>query len=53
VKAPVEFVLPLLGQITGADHETTLQVAAGDQFLHQEPSHDGLAGTGIVSEQEA
>ena len=29
-----------------------LQVAAGDQFLRQQPGHDRLAGAGIVGQQE-
>ncbi len=29
-----------------------MQVAAGDQFLHQQARHDGLARAGVVGEQE-
>ena len=53
VEAAVQLVLPLLGQAAGTDHQTALQVAAGDQLLHQQAGHDRLAGTGIVGEQEA
>ncbi len=53
MEAPVELVLPLLGQAAGADDEAALQVAAGDELLDEEPGHDGLAGAGVVGEQEA
>ena len=53
MEAPVEFVLPLLGEAAGADDEAALQVAAGDQLLDEQARHDGLAGAGIVGEQEA
>jgi hypothetical protein len=38
VKAPVELVLPLLGQAAGADDQAALQVAAGDQLLDEQPA---------------
>jgi hypothetical protein len=53
VKAPVEFVLPLLGQAAGADDQAALQVAARDQLLDEQAGHDGLAGAGVVGQQEA
>jgi hypothetical protein len=53
VKAPIQLVLPLLGEAAGADDQAALQVAAGDQLLDQEPRHDGLAGAGIVGQQKA
>ena len=53
MEAPVKLVLPLLGEAAGADDETTLQVAAGDQLLDEQARHDGLAGARIVGEQEA
>ena len=31
----------------------TAEVAAGDQLLDEEPGHDGLAGAGVVGQQEA
>ena len=49
----MQLVLPLLRQTAKADHEAALEIATGDEFLHQEPSHDGLAGAGIVRQQEA
>ena len=36
LETAVKFILPLLGQAAGADHETTLQVAARDQFLDEQ-----------------
>ena len=53
VEAAVELVLPLLGQAARADDEATLQIAARDQLLDQQPGHDRLAGAGVVGEQEA
>ena len=53
VEAAVELVLPLLGQAAGADDEAALQVAAGDQLLDEQAGHDGLAGAGVVGQQEA
>ena len=48
-----QLVLPLLDQVARRDHEATLQVAPDQQLLDQKGCHDGLAGTGIVGEQEA
>jgi hypothetical protein len=53
LEAAVKFVLPLLGQAAGADDETTLQVAACDQFLDEQSGHDGLACAGVIGEQES
>ena len=53
LKAAMQLVLPLLGQAPGAYDQAALQVAAHDQFLHQQPGHDGLAGAGVVRQQEA
>ena len=53
VEALVQLILPLLGQAAGTHHQTALQIAAGDQFLHQQSGHDRLAGAGIVGQQEA
>ena len=52
MEAPVQFILPLFGKTAGADDEAALQVAPGDQFLHQQTCHDCLAGTGIIGKQE-
>ena len=53
MEAPVELVLPLLGEAARADDEAALQVAAGDQLLDEQAGHDRLAGAGVVGEQEA
>ncbi len=47
------FVLPLLDQAARRDDQAALQVAADQQLLDEQPGHDGLAGAGIVGEQEA
>ena len=53
VEPAVQLVLPLLGEAAGADDQTALKVAAGDQLLDEQPRHDGLAGARVVGEQEA
>ena len=53
IQTAVELILPLLGEASGADNETSLNVAPGDQLPDQEPCHDGLAGARVVCEQEA
>ena len=53
VEPAVQLVLPLLGEAAGTDDQTALEVSAGDQFLDEQPRHDGLAGAGVVGEQEA
>lgn len=45
--------MPLLGKTTGTYDEAAVQVAAGNEFLHQQTGHDCLARAGIVGEQEA
>ena len=52
VEPAVEFVLPLLDEVAGADDQAALQVAAGDQLLDEQAGHDRLAGAGIVGQQE-
>lgn len=49
----VELVLPLLHQRPGGDDEAAAHVTAQHQLLDEQPSHDGLAGTRVVGEQEA
>ena len=46
-------LLPLLDEAAGRDDQAALEVAADQQLLDQQPGHDGLAGAGIVGEQEA
>ena len=53
VEAAVQFVLPLLGEIAGADDQAALQVAADSSSLMSSPRHDRLAGAGIIGQQEA
>jgi hypothetical protein len=48
----VKFVLPLLGEIAGAHDHAAVQIAADQQFLDEETSHNRLAGAGIVSQKE-
>ena len=47
------FVLPLLDQRARRDDEAALQIAPDQQLLDEQARHDGLAGAGIVGEQEA
>ena len=53
VETSVQLVLPLLNETARADDQAAVQVATDQQFLDEEPGHDGLAGAGIVSQQEA
>ena len=53
LEAPVQLVLPLLGQVARADDEAPLEISADDQLLDEEPGHDRLAGAGIVGKEEA
>ena len=48
-----QLVLPLLDQAARGDDQAALEVAADHQLLDEQPGHDGLAGAGIVGEQEA
>jgi hypothetical protein len=45
--------LPLLDEAAGRDDQAALQVSAQHQFADEKPRHDGLAGTGVVGEDEA
>jgi hypothetical protein len=45
--------LPLHSERCGAEDEDALDGLAELQFLDEQPGHDGLAGAGIVGEQEA
>ena len=53
LESSVELILPLFGQTAGADHEATPEVASGDQLLHEETGHDGLAAARVVGEEKA
>ena len=48
-----QLVLPLVGQRSGRDDETALQITAQLQLLDEKPGHDRLARARIVGEQEA
>ena len=52
VELAVEFVLPLLDEVAGADDQAALKVAAGDQLADEQAGHDRLAGPRIVRQQE-
>lgn len=47
------FVLPLLGQIAGADDHAALEIATDVEFLRQQPTHDGFARARIIRQQKA
>lgn len=49
----IEFFLPLLDKVPRADDQTALQIAARDQFLNEQASHDRLAGSGIIGQPES
>ncbi len=53
LEATPEFVLPLLSQTSRADHKATLQIPPRHQLLDKQAGHDGLAGAGVVRQQEA
>ncbi len=53
MEAPVEFVLPLLGKAAGTYNEAALQIAARNQFFHEQAGHDGFPGAGIIGQQES
>ena len=53
VELLLQLTLPLEGEVCRARHQHPLDEAAQLQLAHQEPGHDGLAGTGVVCEQEA
>jgi hypothetical protein len=53
MEPPRQLVLPLLGEAARADDEAALEVAPGDQLLHQEAGHDRLPGARVVGQQEA
>ena len=47
-----QLILPLLHQDAGADDHAPLQVATGNEFLDEEPGHDGLARPRVIGQQE-
>ena len=48
-----QLVLPLLDQAPRGDDEATLDVAPDHQLLAEQPGHDRLTGTRIVSQEES
>ena len=48
-----EFVPPLFNQTAGSDDQNPTSVGSHDQFADVKTRHDGLTGTGIVSQNEA
>ncbi len=44
----MEFVLPLLNKIAGADNETAHQAATNQKLLHEQAGHDRLAQARVV-----
>src|ERR1700677_2326520 len=47
-----EFVLPLLNQAAWGDDEATLDVAPDHELLAEQPGHDRLTGTRVVSQEK-
>ena len=52
LEAPIELILPLLGEAPRAYDHAPLKVAAGDQLPDEETGHDGFARPGVIREQE-
>jgi hypothetical protein len=53
MEAPIEFVLPLFDEHSGADYQTSLQIPAGDKLLDEQAGHDGLSGAGVVGKEKS
>ena len=52
VELLLQFALPLKGKVCRADDQDALGQSAQLQFADEQARHDGLAGAGVVSEQE-
>ena len=50
LKPLIEFVLPLLGEIARTHDQTSVQVAANQQFLDEQASHDGFSSARIIGQ---
>ena len=48
LKAAIELILPLLGQVPGTNNKAALQITPGNQLFDQETGHNGFAGARIV-----
>lgn len=44
---------PLVGEVGRGDDQCAFDQSSALEFLQRQPGHDGLSGTGIVSDQEA
>ena len=53
MKLSVQFVLPLLGKVSGTNDEATFDVTTHDKLLHKKSCHDGFSGTGVIGKHEA
>ena len=53
VELEAELIMPLFGQHSWANNQAAVQIAAHQQLLDQESSHDGLASARVVSQEEA
>ena len=53
VELLLQLALPLEGEVGRADDQDPLGQAAQLQFADEQARHDGLAGAGVVGEQEA
>lgn len=49
----LQLVLPLFNEAARGNDEATVHVTPDDEFLDEQPGHDGLSRAGIVGEQEA
>jgi hypothetical protein len=52
MESTIKFVLPLLGETTGANNQTPLQVPPGNQLLYEQARHDGFTSAGVICQQE-
>lgn len=48
----LQLIFPLIAQASGTDDETSLHVFSGNQFLDEQPGHDGFPHTGIIRLQK-
>jgi len=48
----VQFILPLFHKASGSNDQTPRNVPANDEFLDQQPSHDGFPGARIICQEK-
>ena len=53
VELLLQFALPLEGEVGRADDQDALGQAAQLELADEQPRHDGLAGAGVVGQEEA